>query len=336
MGYDDYYGKHSARFYGWLPASLEHKARLKGRPIKYFTLCAEEAIDIFMLEKEGILKRDANKELPNVFICEKENSVASKIVNLVRPPIKEAIFVGALDVILTFKEDKHTAGKDLDADDKNYQIRQKLYNRRLFHRLKNSFPFDIINFDPCGNLLDNNKDSNKRLMESLKKVFELQNPLDSFLMFVTIPLSDIHKDYIKTFKAGITKNVKDHPKIGEALSGKYGSSKYEDIEELHRIAIGFSKSVMTPIAKKSNWQCNHQGIYVYQNRDKRHMLSSVILLTKSQKFDLDIYVKDVLQIITEMPSYYPYSNPFGDQVIINNMKEVVEYRTAVKESFIEQ
>ena len=93
---------------------------------------------------------------------------------------------------------------------------------------------------------------------------------------------------------------------------------------------------MTPIAKKSNWQCNHQGIYVYQNRDKRHMLSSVILLTKSQKFDLDIYVKDVLQIITEMPSYYPYSNPFGDQVIINNMKEVVEYRTAVKESFIEQ
>lgn len=335
MGYDNYYGKHSARFYGWLPASLEHKARLKEKPIKYFTLCAEEAIDIFMLEKEGVLRRDSNRELPNVFICEKENNVASKILNLVRPPLKEAIFVGALDVILTFKEDKHTVGRDLDDDDKNYQIRQKLINRRLYHRLKNSFPFDIINFDPYGNLLDNNKDSNKRLMDSFSKVFELQIPLDSFLMFVTIPLSDIHKDYTKAFKAGIAKNVKDHPEIEKALNAKYGSAKYDDIEELHRIAIGFSKSVMTPIARKYKWQCNHQGIYVYQNRDKRHMLSSVILLTKSDKFDLDIYVKDVLRIVTEMPSYYPYSDPFKDQIIIDSMKEVIDYRNEIKESFVE-
>lgn len=333
MAYDNYYGKHCARFYGWLPASKAQKERVKKRSVRYFTLCAEEAIDIFMLEREGILTRDANNELPNVFICEKENNVASKIFSLVRPPLKEAIFVGALDMILTFQEDAQTRGRDLEDDDKNFNIRQKLQIRRLFHRLKRSFPFDIINFDPYGNLLDNNRDSNKRLYASLKKILELQAPIDSFLMFVTIPMTDIHVDYLTKFKKDLAANVAAHPDLAEALNAKYGTVNYDSIEEINRVAIGVSKSIINPIAKEYNWQCEHQGIYVYQNDKMRHMLSSVILFKKTTKFSADLYVQDILAVISEMPDYYPYANPFPYRDVVKDVNSIIEYRESMRNSF---
>ena len=51
--------KHYVRKNGWLTAAKEQKYAIRRRskqiPLRYFTFCAVEAIDVFMLELEGIL-----------------------------------------------------------------------------------------------------------------------------------------------------------------------------------------------------------------------------------------------------------------------------------------
>ena len=53
--------KHYVRRYGWLRAIQQQKQAIRRRskriPLRYFTFCAEDAIDVFMLEREEILKR---------------------------------------------------------------------------------------------------------------------------------------------------------------------------------------------------------------------------------------------------------------------------------------
>jgi hypothetical protein len=172
--YDKYYGKHWVRKEGWLPSGKDFAIRCKKKHLKYFTLCAENAIDIFLFEKAGLLHRDKNNELHDVIICEKNGIVAQKIQSLVRPPLKEAILVGKLENILNFEDDHHTNGKDPDDDTinmRNANIRQKFNWKRDHLRLKKEFPFDLINFDIVENML---KELDTPLLKSLKKIFEFQ------------------------------------------------------------------------------------------------------------------------------------------------------------------
>lgn len=185
--YDTYYAKHCARFYGWLPASMKHKRHLGRRPLKYFTLCAEQAIDIFMLESEGVLSRDRNGRLPNVIICEKEERAAGKIFRLVRPPLEEAILVGELEKILLFQDTAETRGLLPDEDVKERRLRRLLRFKRLSERIRGYFPFDIINFDPYGNFLKPDLEENK-LCQSFERILELQKSISTFLLFITTPI----------------------------------------------------------------------------------------------------------------------------------------------------
>ena len=105
INYDKYQAKHCARYYGWLPESIKFKNNYKNKDIKYFTLCAPQAIDIFMFEKEGVLKRDKDLSLQNVIICEIDEHKASDIYNVVKPPYMEAIFIGKLQELLLYEDD---------------------------------------------------------------------------------------------------------------------------------------------------------------------------------------------------------------------------------------
>jgi hypothetical protein len=146
--YDTYYAKHYARYNGWLPASVEYKRLLGRRPLKYFTLCAREAIDIFMLELEGVLSRDQNGNLLNVVICEFDQRAALDIFRLVRPPLREAILVGKLEEILLFQDTAETRELSPDEDYKDMGLRALMRIKRQSEQVKNHFPFDVINLDP--------------------------------------------------------------------------------------------------------------------------------------------------------------------------------------------
>lgn len=330
IDYDKYYAKHSARYYGWLPASKAYQKELGQNPkksIKYFTLCGRKAIDIFMFEMEGVISRDKNRTLPNVIICEENGRDALEILALVRPPQKEAIIVGPLEKILTFEDNEHTRGRSPDDDIRNRHIREMLRIKGLSQRLINFFPFDIINFDPYENILNPDKEANKLLYRSFEKVFELQQPINSFLFFITTPISDIHKDFQSQFRYNFASNVSTHQEISSRLLLSVGTTEYDRLDENKRVAIGFAKSVILSVARKNGWNSEHKGIYIYQNKSLRKMLSAVVhfFRTKSTT-DNRMYVKDIINVIEQMPTFYSYEDSEKNKEVIDHLNKIVNLR----------
>ncbi len=336
INYDTYISKHCARYYGWLPASKEHRQRSKTKPLKYFTLCATEAIDVFMLEKEGVLPRDSNGNLPNVIICESELGDAAEIRVLVRPPVGEAILVGRLEELITYQDDaqdKKLLAK-LETIQPSKEQRERLDRREKSLRLKGEFPFDIINFDTCGNLLNPDDDTNKLLYESFEMIFDLQKPTHSFLLLVTTPITHIHANLQTRFKRDFESNVSGYPQIQEALQSAIGTVSYDKIAYNKRIALGFAKSVVTPAARKHGWCGEHKGIYIYENIKQRRILSSVIRFSKSSgASDESVYVEDIIRVIHQMPQYYSYKNSLKNREVKEHLREVKEYREKIRDQY---
>jgi len=340
IDYDRYYEKHSARYYGWLPASIAYRKQIKKKPLKYFTLCAEEAIDIFMLEQAGVLSRDKNRNLPNVYICESDRAVALRIYSLVRPPLREALIIERLERILTFRDNEHTRGRSLDNPDDyepDFQIRRMLRVKYWAQQLESFFPFDIINFDAYGNFLNPDDEANTLLYQSFERIFELQEPIDTFLLFVTTPITHIHADFQSQFKNDFEFNVSTYPEIHNALLSSVSTIAYDEIDENKRTALGFAKSIVLSMAGSKGWDGEHKGIYIYQNRDLRKMLSSVVQFSKVRTAPDDyVYVEDIVRVIQRMPEYYSYEDSLENQEVTEHLERIEEYRERVRNEYREE
>ncbi|MCJ7805026.1 hypothetical protein MUP35_04840 [Patescibacteria group bacterium] len=338
IDFNEYIEKHCARYYGWLPASIAYKKEIKEKPLKYFTLCAKAAIDVFMLEKEGVLKRDQNKKLPNVIICESEEKDAVEIFNLVRPPLEKAIIVGKLEEILTFQDTDKTKGLSLDQDPKDAEIRRLLRIKRLSKRIKEYFPFDIINFDPWESLVSLNFEKNK-MYKAFQRIFELQKPVDSFLLFVTSEITEIHSNVQSRFKRDLESNISRYPQIGETLLSLVNATTYDMIEDNKRVALAFAKSVVMSLAKSKGWNCEHKGIYIYEKgrAGGTRMLSSVVKFSKAHTTpDETTYVQDLIQIIKSMPKYYSYYEASRNKEVKDHLEEVKKYREKIRDEYREE
>jgi len=335
IDYDTYYGKHCARYYGWLPASISYKKESKKKSLKYFTLCAKEAIDVFMLEKEGVLRRDKNKKLPNVIICESEEKDAVEIFKFVRPPLESSILVGKLEEILTFQDTNKTKGLSLDNDVKDAEIRKLLRTKRLSEQIKELFPFDIINFDPYESLVALDFEENK-MYQAFKRIFELQKSINSFLLFVTTKITDIHLNVESRFKKDFECNVTEYPGIREILSLERITTYDEICDENKRKALGFAKTIVMAVARSQGWNCEHKGIYIYEY-DKpggTRMLSSVVKLSKAHTTpDETAYVQDVIRIVKVMPKYYSYEESSRKGEVKNHLEKVKEYREEIRKEY---
>lgn len=336
IDFDTHYPKHCARYYGWLPASKAYQEQIGGKPLKYFTLCARQAIDVFMLELEGVLSRDDNRKLPNVVICEKEPKDAADIFKLVRPPLREAILVGKLEEILLFEDTQETRGRSPDEDVRDRGLRRLLNTKRLSERMKNYAPFDIINFDPYGNLLNPDLEENK-LYQSFRKMLELQEGTTTFLLFLTTPIFDVHPDTESRLKANFESNASAHPEIRSALLSSVGTIAYDDIDENRRAALGVAKSVVISVARSKGWKCEHRGIYVYHTPGRNKILSSVVQFWKARAApDESVYAEDIVQIIEHMPEYYSHAEACSNQEVVEHLRKIVEYREETRNQYKQQ
>jgi len=335
IDYDKHYPKHCVRYYGWLPASKVLKELIEKESIKYFTLCAKQAIDVFMLELEGVILRDQNRKLPNVIICEKEPRDAAEIFKIVRPPLKEAIFVGEVERILTFQDTEETIELSPDEDVREHRIRRLLRIKGLSERIKEYFPFDIINFDPYGNLLNPVQEENK-LYQSFSKIFELQGGINTFLLFITTPIFDIHPDFESRLKSNFESNVFTHPEICNALLSSVGTIAYDDIDENKRTAFSFAKSIVMSAARSKGWKCEHHGIYVYESPSRKKMLSSVVQFSKAHTApDESVYVEDIVRIIKQMPKYYSYEDSLKNQEVKEHLERIIKFREESRSEYRE-
>lgn len=329
--WDNYVGKHCARLYGWLPAAREFRQGIKKATLKYFTLCDVQAIDIFMLEKEGILVRDANGRLPNVVICEEDARKIPEILQVVRPPLHEAIVNASLEDVLTFEDDDFTLTTPLNAWVRDKGKRRRLHTKRKYELLRLFFPFDIINFDPYNNLLDPGIGEN-RIYHALERVFELQKTTSEFLLFVTTPLAEIHESTEQMFRADFHDNVSKYPEVKEGMEAFWGTVDYDKAEELKRVALSIAKSLVIPAARRAGWNCYHKGIYVYENQSGRKMLDLVLHCWQSSDgVDDTLYLEDILRIIISgMPEYYPFNWSSSNSEVKEHLDSVVAFREDLK------
>jgi hypothetical protein len=327
---DTNYVKHCVRFYGWLTACKEYRKQIKKSP-KYFTLCGTRAIDVFMLEYEGVLERDKNKKLPNVIICEENEETYIEIINIVRPPVKEAVILGKLQEILTFEDDDNTKGRSIDEFEENFKIRKKLIIKKNYELLKEKFPFDIINFDPFDSLLDPSQEYNK-LYQAFTRIFELQKGIDSFLLLLTTPIFRIHPGSEERIRINFNSNITRYHKIRRTLHSELGTSVYNKIERKKRLAIGFTKSIVH--SASHGWNHKHLGIYIYENPRRNKMLSSVIQFTKIiNASNESFYEDDIIRIIKHMPEYYPLDSANQNQQVIDHLEKVKKFRDKSRAEF---
>lgn len=325
--WDKYYCKHCARLYGWLPASKEYKVRNRKLNIKYFTLCDTKAIDVFMLEMEKVLLRDENGMLPNVVICEGDPGKVTEILEVIRPPLKEAVIPEMLEDVLTFEDDNFTRSFPEGEQPRDFRLRKRLTLKRHYELLKNCFPFDIINFDPCGGLLEPPPRKNG-LYNALRRIFELQKKTERFLIFVTTPISKIAPESKEMLRDNFNNNLR-HSIVKDALMTSVKTIDYDKIERTKRIVICVAKVIIMRIAKEHGWKCKHDGIYAYENEHKNILLSLVVDCFKSDSgVDDSHYIQDVTNIILNMPKFYSYSESSKNEEVKSNLNEIVKFRNS--------
>jgi hypothetical protein len=180
VDYSSDFLKHYIRRECWLPAChLRNSAirRYKDKyPVRYFTFCAADAIDVFMLAQDGVLQRSSKSgRLETVYFCEEDPQVFSTIAALIGSP--QQGFLGRFDEIVLFEDNEETKGKSIFDVDEDYSedMRNQLKLKDANGRLRSSFPFDIINLDVYGAMFSIKEDNViTRLLRSIIQILKWQ------------------------------------------------------------------------------------------------------------------------------------------------------------------
>lgn len=278
--------KHYVRKFGWLPACQQQLAAIrKGKrqisktPLRYFTFCAAEAIDVFLLEKHRVLRRSQEtKRLEEVFFCERDEDAYGRIAGLIGS--FEQGFLGEFDKIVLFEDDEETKGKLLE-DENEYEadLRKKLRFKDMHLRLHKAFPFDIINLDVFGVMFPPRKGIIAPLLKSLVKVLEWQSQAkfnnnrlcDHFTLFLTSHLDPqiTDKEAIEQLKNRLGENLTANTGFKTIFLDRY---EHDDPGKLaaDRFAeffcLAFSKYIVEKALIELEWEITHENIYLY-NRD---------------------------------------------------------------------
>jgi hypothetical protein len=352
--------KHYVRKYGWLPACQEQAAtirkRIKKTPLRYFTFCAAEAIDVFLLEREKILTRSKQTgRLEGVYFCEKDEKAFGEIADLIGSP--EQGFLGDFDRIILFEEDNDTRGKELYKETDEFypeEVRKKLRFKDAHYRLQKNFPFDIINLDVCGVMFPLRKGVITPLLRSLIKILEWQTyslfpnnrPCKQFTLFLTshIDPDKTDQDAIEQLRNRVSENIDTSVEFRQAFSNRYG---HQEAVRLSRdnfaefFCLAFTKFIIHQALFTLGWKVTYRAIYLY-NRDnkwnvgqKYQIMHSVSVYERipgfGQRLDqagITQYIQTATQVIKGGMKWVENIIQQSEirQLLIQDLESIVEFR----------
>jgi hypothetical protein len=150
--------KHYVRREGWLSFARERYRKLRSgrkakdqRPLRYFTFCAESAIDVLLFELENIVMFDPESGFDSIFFFDRTpESVLETRKRIPRANGFPGDFVRI--VLVNDPEENDVAGAldltDTPEEQENIASVREVENRVLTHKqFVSSFPFDMINLD---------------------------------------------------------------------------------------------------------------------------------------------------------------------------------------------
>ena len=283
--------KHYVRKHGWLRAAKQQKhvigKRLKKIPLRYFTFCAVDAIDVFMLERAGILERsESTRRLEGVYFCEQDFEDFGIISELIGSD--EQGFQGTFEDIVLFKDDEETEGKTLENEQEsgNFytpEIREKLRYKDRHYRLRDAFPFDIINLDVCGVMFPPKEGVIAPLLESIIRILEWQTEsrfstnnrtCDQFTLFLTSHIDPglTNRKAIQQLENRVSENLCISERFKSAFVERYGHDQAnqlvnEDFPEFFRVAL-FKFIIHKALSTELGWTVTSEPTYLYNRDDK--------------------------------------------------------------------
>jgi hypothetical protein len=283
---------------GWLPASEQQKNNTKRHwdkaPFKYFTFCASQAIDVFMLERYGVLRRLASGRLEGVYFCERDLDAFGEIARLIGSP--EQGFLGDFEDIVLFEDDDETRGKDLyiQVEEKlDENIRKRLRTKDTHKRLQQAFPFDIINLDVCGVMFPPRRSMVSPLLRAILKILEWQTqarfpdgkPCKQFTLFLTSHIDPalVNTEVVDQLCQVIADNL-GYSSFRQSFSDRFG---HEDPNALRTqsfvqfYCLGVPKYLIDKAITDLGWFARFTKTFVYARPDiyeqgkKYHMMHTV-------------------------------------------------------------
>ncbi len=279
--------KHYVRLNGWLPACKSQKKAVRRRnkkiPLKYFTFCAAEAIDVFMLERQSVLKRtEETGRLENVYFCEGDEEAFGRIADLIGSPTQG--FLGAFEKIVLFEDDEETKGKDLfgnEEDAFSEALRRKLQVKEAHIRFQNAFPFDVMNLDVFGAMFPPRKGVLAPLLKAVLKILTWQTqekftngqPCKQFTLFLTSHLDpDItDQEAIEQLKERLDDNIKTSADFKNAFHERFShlqAGKLLNEEFAEFFCLAFPKFLTEHALTQLGWEVDHESMFLYNRQDK--------------------------------------------------------------------
>ena len=246
--------KHYVRTNAWLPAVTDqvNKSLKAGRDPTYLTFCAGNAIDVFMLLREGVLKRDSTTNLvTNTYFCEKNPGEFNEISNLIGS--REQGFLGDFQEIVLFEDDSETKGISISDISRRFpaDIRRKLNAKERHIRLRQSIPFDVINFDLCGTFFPPRSGLLSPTLQSLKRLFDWQSEAagidESFNSFTLLVTTHVEKggaseEAVQRLIELMRSNLEANQSFTRSLHERFGAREIEsvadsDFEDFYCVAL---------------------------------------------------------------------------------------------------
>ncbi len=356
--------KHYVRKYGWLTAAKQQKHVIRSRskkiPLRYFTFCAAEAIDVFMLERAGILKRsEETGRLEGVYFCESDLRKFGIIANLIGSP--ENGFQGEFEKIVLFKDDQETEGKTLEDEQEGQDpytsaMREKLRYKDKHHRLRKAFPFDIINLDVCGVMFPPRKNIMAPLLESIIQILAWQTEskflinereCKRFTLFLTshIDPNDTNQNAIEQLKNRLIQNIDTNPDFRSAFVRHYGHKQvkklaHENFAEFFSIAL--PKFIIHEALFRFGWKVTCGPTYLY-NRDYRReknrqyqIMHTVSVYERIPGFGesldtphMNQYIQSVTQLINDQIKWV--DEIIGEPDIVQQLEEDLNQITILRD-----
>lgn len=368
--YDTDVVKHYVRRKGWLQpfisiskkAERDFKNNKRDQRFKYLTFCAKNAVDVFMLEKEGVLYRDPNsKRLVNVFFCEERDEDFVTIRNLIGS--ENQGFYGNFGKLIF--EDYSTIS--LPSEDEEFPEFDDVTDRTLL-RLKESqqnlfenFPFDIINFDIYGNTFPQSDNRYSEQCKIFKKILELQKrganyKISKFLLYLTV-YTPVSKDQVNTatieeFRKILFSNL-SYPFFKKGIKETYKTSSIDELDFHIKYTLGFLKLIILRESYGMGWNVKLIDLYSYDRvfaaRSEPYKMSCYIIEFQRSK-NLDNvddfrgsvpelvetdYTNQLKKFLSDLPIDVPDESKIEVE-IKSDLKKVVEFRKAYEESLKNQ
>lgn len=367
INYDTDIVKHYVRVHGWLPA-VEHRSRRVGnqRSIKYLTFCASNAIDVFLLESEGYLQRDPETaRLENVYFCERIPEDFGNISTLIGSSHQG--FLGDFEDIVLFEDTSETQGQmlsDIGEPGRDQELRDQLLIKDAKFRLRDAFPFDVLNIDISGSFFPPNEPPASRMVQALREVLDWQTEASNqdptfheFTIFVTSKVAnkDTNSDALDGLQKLIEENIDTYQEYSDAFQAKYAHLSVDNLRETQYpdfFVHGLCK-VLTSDATSKHWDIEYRCVFAYHrsghNGDGYHIVSMVAHLNRIAYNPRELvrnqgalieqlrqrYVAESVETLTESPWIVDPDELQREEVaqIAEHLQSVVGYRERYRAEF---